>query len=355
MDKHSDHTASKEDELRSAVQNQVPDTEPTEQERESERTEALTVLGLDSTANAYVIDNRFWQLTKRYRMEKNTEKLNEITKAYDIASGRAEEKKAEDTLQQTSRKIFGKTAAQWKVHFYYSWWKYLAVIFTIILAIFLGRQIFFGKTYEIKIVSLGHLTMDSTFIDGYVRKEFDYKNPFITYADLIVDESDNQTTATLYGPASASAFLSINPDVLVFDERTMPYYLPYMLPLDSYYETLKDTVPQALLDKITPITMSMTDYYALAAKLQTDDTVSSASTPSDEDSVKHIYGFEINDPDLIRALGYTNLWSKDKPSLVFTICSTSKHIIRAEDFITSILSNQAKIVSDYDAKTGTSK
>jgi len=355
MDKHSDHTASEEEELRSEVPNQVPVTEPTEQDRESKRAEALTVLGLDSTANSYVIDNRFWQLTKRYRMEKNTEKLSEITKAYDIASGRAEEKKTEETLQQTSGKIFGKTAAQWKVHFYYSWWKYLAVIFTIILAIFLGRQIFFGKTYDIKIVSLGHMTMDNSFVDGYVRSKLDYTNPFITYADLIIDESDNQTTSTLYGPAAASSFLAVNPDVLIFDARTMPYYLPYLHPLDSYYEELKDSVPKALLDKITPIRMSMTDYYALAAAQNTEFSDSKSTTASEDDSITHIYGFQTSDPDLIQAMGYKNLWSKDKPSLVFTICSTSKHITRAEDFITLILMNQSKIVSDYDAKTGTSK
>jgi len=57
-----------------------------------DRAEALSVLHLDEKANAYAIDERFWQLTKRYRREKNDEMLAQITAAYDVASGRFAQK-----------------------------------------------------------------------------------------------------------------------------------------------------------------------------------------------------------------------------------------------------------------------
>ena len=125
MNKQEDKTIAKtEPDDQDPVRNDTAEmTGTVEAAVKMDRSAALKALGLPGTANAYAVDNRFWQLTKRYRAEKNDEKLKEVTDAYDVASGRAAEKDAEIKEYQSSKKFLGKTNAQWKVYFYYTWWK----------------------------------------------------------------------------------------------------------------------------------------------------------------------------------------------------------------------------------------
>ena len=315
-------------------------------EQNTDRAAALLVLGLKENANAYAIDNRFWQLTKRYRSEKNDEKLTEVTLAYEIASGRAAQKQQEETTEDLSKKVLGKSSRQWKVFFYYAWWKILAVIICLALGFSLVYQMVTGGNYDVKVVSIGHFFMDNTFVTKYSKSELGYKNPYITSADLIIDGSEAESNTTIYGAAAAATFLGTNPDVVIFDAKTMPYYITALNQLDSYYESLRETLPSALFDKITPVSCSMRQYKVLTAE-EGDDTQFSP-----EDDISHIYGLEITDPELITALGYTNEWTSQKPSLVFSISSNSYDYTKAETFIESIMKNQSIIVQDYETENG---
>ena len=312
-----------------------------------DRAAALAVLGLSETANAYAVDNRFWQLTKRYRAEKNDEKLKEVTDAYEVASGRAAARKVEQIAEDRSKKIFGKSTRQWKVFFYYSWWKIIAVLVCAVLAGSLAYQMITGGNYDIKIVSIGHFSMDNTFMSKYTTDKLGYKNPYITYANLVIDGSEAESNATVYGAASAASFLSANPDVIIFDSKTMPYYLGVINNLDSYYEALQQSLPQVLLDKIKPVRCTMKQYIEL--------TTEEGETPvySSDDEIEHIYGLEITDPELIKALGYINEWASEKDSLVFCISTSSEDTAKAENFITAILKSQNSIVEEYNTENGT--
>lgn len=312
-----------------------------------DRAAALAVLGLSETANAYSVDNRFWQLTKRYRAEKNEEKLKEVTEAYEVASGRAAARKVEQIAEDKSKKIFGKSTRQWSVFFYYSWWKILAVIVCAVLAGSLAYQMITGGNYDIRIVSIGHFSMDNTFMSSYTTDKLGYKNPYITYANLVIDGSEAESNATVYGAASAASFLSANPDVVIFDAKTMPYYLSAVNNLDSFYEALQQSLPQVLLDKIKPVKCTMKQYIIL--------TTEQGETPvySADDEIEHIYGLEVTDPELIKALGYLNEWTSEKDSLVFCISSSTKDPAKAENFVSAILKNQNMIIEDYENENGT--
>jgi hypothetical protein len=312
----------------------------------TERTAALAVLGLKASANAYAIDNRFWQLTKRYRSENNKAKLDEVTVAYDIASGRAQAERAEQMEIQQSRKLLGKTASQWKVHFYYAWWKYLALVVSLLICTVLVRQIFFTEDYDLKVVSLGHFTMNNTFVTNTAKNELEYKNPYVVYADLILPESEPQTTSTLNGPATAASFLSLRPDVLVFDEITMTYYFPYLNPMDNFYETMIETLPKAVMDEFEPVYWSEAEYNELTFD-EDDGSSEDVAFTSPVDNEPMIYGLMTRDPDLIKALGFNNLRENEEPTLVFCIANTSSDMMKAEEFITWIIRNRSIIIKEY--------
>lgn len=317
-----------------------------EQESSMDRAAALLLLGLGENANSYSIDNRFWQLTKRYRAEKNDAKLQEITAAYEVASGRAAEKQAEKTITENAGKYFGKTVRQWKVYFYYTWWKYLIGAVCIAVVLVLANQVFFGKDYDLKVVSIGHFTMDTAYISDYAENELGYQNPYVVSADRIVDGSEQESTATMYGAAAASAYISLEPDVLITDAKTMPYYLPDMISLDDYYAELKLTLPADVFNMITPVTCSMMDYYTLTAE---DDEETEYTAEDNED---HIYGLQISDPKLFQSLGYVTEWSGGDEALVFSICTESDDVTAAEKFILSVLESHEQLVSAFEAANG---
>jgi len=321
----------------------VPEISPADpiQERTLDRAAAFDILGLKETANAYAVDNRFWQLTKRYRAEKNDEKLKAVTEAYEIASGRAAQKQVELTTEEHSKKFFGKSIRQWKVYLYYTWWKILVFVICIAVGGALVYQMITGGNYGIKVVSIGHFYMDNTYLTDYTEDELGYSKPYITYADLVVDGSEAESNATVYGAASAAAFLGINPDVIIFDAKTMPYYLGIIVDMDSYYKSLQETLPKVLLDKIEPVTCTLRQYKELIA--EEDEKIDL----SPDDEVEHIYGLKISDPELINALGYFNEWTSQDASLVFSISATSTDMTKAQDFITAIMRNQNVILEAY--------
>ena len=312
------------------------------QSEKMDRSSALAILGLDEKANAYAIDNRFWQLTKRYRAEKNDDKLKSVTAAYEVASGRAAKRQAEQVVDNKGKKVFGKSMRQWRVYFYYTWWKILAILLCVLLGGSLIYQVITGGNYDIKVVSIGHFAMDNTFLTNYSTDKLGYKKPYITSADLVIDGSEAQNNATIYGSAAAASFLSIEPDVIIFDNKTMPYYLPTITSLDSFYAYLQENLPKVLLDQVTPVKSTMKQYKELTAEEGEEVLIS----PDDEN--EQIYGLNISSPELIHALGYTNEWISEKDSLVFTICASTADMTRAEGFIMSILKNQNIIAQEYE-------
>ncbi len=306
-----------------------------------DRSAALKVLGLPETANAYAVDNRFWQLTKRYRAEKNDDKLKEITDAYDVASGRAAAKAEEIKEIETSPKFLGKTKAQWKVYFYYTWRKYLLVVVLVAAVFSVGYRMLFTKDNDFSAVSIGHFSVDTTYVENYA-KTLGYENPYITAADVLVDDSEGQSNSTMYGTAAASTYLSVNPDVVIMDSRTMPYYVGYLRNLDDYYVTLKEMLPAALFEKIEPVKYSMKEYYELTA--EEDETPEYTA----EDEISHIYGFEIKDENLFAALGYTSEWTVEDKTLVIGFSQTSKRLSDAENFFESLLKDADNLVLAYE-------
>ena len=72
------------------------------------REEAVSYLGLKDDANDFAIDEKFWQLSKRYRGDDTPEseqKLADVSCAYDIACGRRDEVRKETQINASRRKF----------------------------------------------------------------------------------------------------------------------------------------------------------------------------------------------------------------------------------------------------------
>ena len=76
------------------------------------REQALEYLGLPANANDFMIDEKFWKLSKQYRGDNSPEgkqKIADLSAAYDIATGRRDERVQKAQQREMERKYFGKT------------------------------------------------------------------------------------------------------------------------------------------------------------------------------------------------------------------------------------------------------
>ena len=113
---------------------------------EMTREQAIEYLGLPADADSTAIDDKFYQLAKRYRKstdEDAEQKLADLSAAYNIASGRRDEEEQRELAHDQAKKIFGKTAEDWKTFFGYNWIKFVLgaglIVFIISLVILLSR------------------------------------------------------------------------------------------------------------------------------------------------------------------------------------------------------------------------
>ena len=80
--------------------------------------EALIYMGLEADADIKEIEDRFWQMSKKYRGKDDPESLameDEISAVYDIASGRREVKEQEEYVRQNEPKYFGRLRATGRI------------------------------------------------------------------------------------------------------------------------------------------------------------------------------------------------------------------------------------------------
>lgn len=303
---------------------------------------AMAYFGLIETANAYELDQKYWQQIKKYRVDpkKNHDKLEEINQVYYIASGRKSEEKQKEILRSKEKKLFGKTLDDWKVHFYYGWWKYVLAVVVAVIAFFLIRQIFFVQRSDFRIVSLGHFEKTQNDLSGYLKDNLGYKEPEIANVDIIMDKSENGSMDTIYSSMSAAALLSVEADVIMTDISTMPYFLSYLAPMDDFYASLCETLSEEQLSVIVPVYYSTIQYYDLPVD---EGAIIETPTITSEDYESHIYGLMILDPDAIESLGYVNQWRLRIPSMVFSVSVTSKNEEASQAAIRSILSNETII------------
>jgi hypothetical protein len=339
-----------QDQIKTSIDNNVNETDvPGEEMTQTPpmtREEAFQVLSLKEDAKPQQIDYRFYNLTKRYRIEKDNENLAKVTAAYEIASGRAALKEAEIEEHETAKKYFGKTKREWDTYIYYSWWKYVLGVLAVIFVIFAGNQMLNGNRFDIRIVNIGHFKQDTTNLTFFAVDKLSYNNPYVInaeigFADPTATDADAMTQSMM-----AFAYLSADPDIILFDEPTMPYFIDYLRNLDALYESLRLALPADVFATIEPVRYSRLDSYKLR------DLKPEEYGTDPDDSVVHIYGLRFNDPKVFQALGYSTKWQSGDKLVVLGIAQTTQNLSGAELFATGLITNQEALIRQFEEING---
>ena len=310
------------------------------------RQEAFEVLSLKEDAKPEMVDHRFYNLTKRYRIEKDLESLERVTKAYEIASGRAAKKEEAAEEHETAKKYFGKTKREWNTYIYYSWWKYVLAALAVIFVVYAGNQMINGNNFDIRIVNIGHFKQDTQSLTLFAMDKLSYTNPYIVSADIGFADPSAADADMMDQSIMAFAYLSAAPDIVFFDEPTMPYFIDHLRELDGYYESLRLALPPEVFASIEPVRYSRMDSYKLR-------NVNPEEYSEDkDDSEIHIYGLRFNEAKLYKALGYSTKWQSGDKLVVMGIAVSTENIAGAEFFATEFIKNQDALIRQFEEVNG---
>lgn len=285
------------------------------------REEALEYMGLPSDSNNYAIDEKFWALSKKLRGSKDEnaqEKLDELSAVYDIAIGNRDKRRNAEETRSKKRKFLGKTASEWGTYFSYTWYKYVLGIVIIALACNLCYHMFFQEKNDVSVIAVGHISVEDDSITEYLTNKLGYENPYFNYADVVVDNDEDQT-GNAYSDQTASVLFLKYPDVIITDEMTYKYYYEAYMDMTDIYQYLIDNVSPEIMAKVKPVYCSEYEYHVLADVYDDlyDDYTEADYSDYSRKSV--MVGLEITDPDVVSALGIYNLWNDEEPSVIFSV------------------------------------
>ncbi len=317
------------------------------------REEAVLKMGLAVDANDFAIDERFWQLSKRYRNDhdmpesEKEQKLAEISALYDIATGKRDERRQKEQQRESEKKFLGKTGAEWGNHFHYSWYKYLIAIVLLFVASSLIYNIFIKPKTDCSIISLGHFKYDSTPVMTLLEDDLGFKNPYINNIDVVAPNEEGHRENIYSEQSAATAFYS-EPNVLITDMQSLPFYYSELTDMELYYKELETILPPGLYSKIEPVYMSEREAYNVALEYEKQQHMDSIITDeSGEKSIeKVLVGLAVYDREYMEKIGYISLWEKSEPAIVFTIPSSTMNRDDSKKIITELLEQMRKSESD---------
>ena len=310
------------------------------------REQALTFMGLPIDANDFAIDEKFWKLSKQLRGDNTPEgkaKIADLSAAYDIATGRRDERERKEQERDREKKFFGKTGDEWRTYFSYTWYKYLIGLILIILAGNILHAVITNKGYDSGVVSIGHFETTTDYVETFMTTRLGYENPLVSTVDMVVPNDQGQSQQA-YADQTASTLLLSGPNVLVFDEVTLPYYYSNLQDLSSFYSYLRDNLTQAQFSKLRPIYLSERQAQQLLIDYEINYGAEGIGGIDDLDMSVYddnpiMIGIAVEDEDAITALGYQNLWPEYETTLVFSIYTQTMNYSDSELIIMELLSS----------------
>lgn len=304
--------------------------------------EALAFMGLPSDANTYAIDEKFWQMSKNIRHEGGDDcdaKLDELSEVYDIASGRRGSRDRALAARNRKKQFFGKTAGEWKTHFSYAWPKYVAIIVIILVAGNLIYNMFIKPKVDSGIVSIGHFSYTGEYYEKLLMEDMGYKNAYVNTADVVVPNDEGMASGA-YAEQSADSMLIAQPNLLITDSLTTPYYFSACVDMTETYEFLKANLTESKFSKLEPMYLSEREYYYMVMK---NDEATGFVDPSLAENIA-IYnpnpimiGIKVEDPEYMEAMGYDCYWQNKSVRLVFTIYSESRSYEESQQVLLRLL------------------
>ena len=291
------------------------------------REEALAYMGLNADADIKEIDDRFWQMSKKYRGKEDPEsrkKDDEISAIYDIASGRRDRRIQDELMYDSGPKYFGWSKKQWGDIIRYNWktWLFAAVI--VVSAIIVITAFVTNTKSDCSVIVFGHLNFDNTFIYQTLEAQ-GITRPYVSSADLVVP-NDEDIARVEYGSEIFNAQFYTDPDVLISDDRSYFYYFSVFKDLSPLYDRILEGLTEEAKAGIKPIYMSQRESVEYQNAFYEANNVIDAeiNDPALFPDDKILIGIEITDPAIAGKLGVESLWKSRETALVLGQCTNSK-------------------------------
>ena len=305
------------------------------------REEALAYMGLGPKAGIKAIDDRFWKMTKQYRGKDDPEsqRKEEVYAAiYEIATGHRDFQRQQEEERANSAKYFGKTAKEWKTWFSYAWYKILIVLAAVAVIAYFIFSLVSNLMVDCNVVVFGLLECDNTYMTQ-VLKDQGKKKPRVSSIMLVVPNEEGKVAQDAYTEAF-NAMVYTDPDVLISDEESYPYYFTAFSDLSA----ISDGIIAGLSDKarndVVPVYMTEQDSVRYANKvLRFNGITDMDSDPSEYSGTPVMVGLKISDPAAVARLGVKSLWNDGETTLLIGICGTSKDPEASKNMITAIINS----------------
>ena len=319
----------------------LPEDGASEEVTRMTREEALEYMGLPVDCDKEALENRFWQLSKKYGTmcgDYAEQKIADLSAAYDIATGNRDLREEAAKARANEKQFLGKTKSEWKNYVSYTWKYYVAGVVALVATVFLIYTFFFKPSDDCGIISIGNFAHTEEYYDGIVR-ELGFKHPnLMTYNYVTVNKEGQQPD--IYENQAATTSLYSGANVLVTDKATMPYFFEYFTDCSALYKSLESELPAGKYAKITPMYMSEKEYQKMINEYRRSHGYDLSGKDADLSSysdAKIMTGLLIEDAEMIKKLGYTNYWQDQPASLVFGINVLSKDQDESKMIITAVL------------------
>ena len=304
------------------------------------REEALEYMGLSSDADIKEIDDRFWQMSKKYRGKEDAESKameDEISAVYDIASGRRDVRAKEEQMRENEPKYFGRYKSDWQTIIHYNWknWLLGAVVGISIIVILVGY--FLNSQNDCSVLVFGHMYLDNTYMREALEDQ-GLKNPYVGLADVVVP-NDEKIPLDEMGNESFNAQFYTDPDVLISDNRAYLYYFNVYKDLGPLYDKIMAGLSDEAKAGVKPIYMSEQEYvrYKNDMLLEYGLGDEDIKNPQEFSDTPVLIGFEITNQDVVTNFGVEAKWKSRQTTLMLGQCVNSTDDEMTVKIITAII------------------
>ncbi|MHB8961616.1 MAG: hypothetical protein ACYC5K_00465 [Saccharofermentanales bacterium] len=282
--------------------------------------ESLDILGLHENSLASDIDTRYATLVKRYRAEQNNEKLEEISLAYNIITGRYVEPVIEDPAMK--KVVLGKTRTEWSNIWLYGKFKFLAIAVALFFVTYLVYTVATNTPGDFKLAAVGDFYIENSetpadyiisLFPGY--KKVDISSAYIGTAGSTGFDAASEQKAMILVSVSGE-------DVIVLDKASFERYAPIGAFMDI----------SALLDEVSK--------FEEAAALSLTGVEAAVQDSEDNAGVKKIYGIDLSSTQLLSAIGI------DGRQQILTISVKSERPEAAAEFIRRLIRDSGNLLPE---------
>lgn len=323
-------------------QKKTPETKEELDISKMTREEALAYMGLPADADIKEIEDRFWQMSKKYRGKDDEESMkleDEISSVFDIATGARDRRLEEEKARAGEPKIFGKTKSEWRNYWEYSWKGIAIGIAVVAFVIYVLYSVFSSTRSAYSILVFGHMDFDETFIRQSMEEQG--VKPYIGWANIVVPNDEGFTTDEVENTKFNAMFYT-EPCVLISDKESYPYNFSLFKDMSPISQEIWDGLSDKAKEGVVPVYMSERE----SIEYQNEITINSGIY-SDEDILNPdfyddepiLIGYMVKDPAISAKLGIDCWWRSRETTVLFGECYNNGADDKAVLVITTLLNS----------------